>query len=44
MEAWWQCEVPYPFVPPDVLSAAESVRGSLPNRYCDPRVAADLFE
>jgi alkanesulfonate monooxygenase SsuD/methylene tetrahydromethanopterin reductase-like flavin-dependent oxidoreductase (luciferase family) len=44
MDAWWQCEVPYPFVPPEVLDAAESVRGSLPNRYCDPRVAADLFE
>src|SRR5919205_2199958 len=44
MEAWWQCEVPYPFVPREVLNAAESVRGSLPNRYCDPRVAADLFE
>ena len=44
MEAWWQCEVPYPFVPRQVLDAAESVRGSLPNRYCDPRIAADLFE
>src|SRR3954470_1422841 len=44
MEAWWQCEVPYPFVPRDVLNAAESVRGSLLNRYCDPRIAADLFE
>jgi alkanesulfonate monooxygenase SsuD/methylene tetrahydromethanopterin reductase-like flavin-dependent oxidoreductase (luciferase family) len=44
MEAWWQCEIPYPFVPRDVLAAAESVRGSLPNRYCDPRIAADLFE
>ena len=44
MDAWWQCEIPYPFVPPDVLNAAESVRGSLPNRYCDPLVAADLFE
>src|SRR6185436_17878288 len=44
MEAWWQCEVPYPFVPREVLAAAESVRGSLPNRYCDPKVAADLFE
>jgi alkanesulfonate monooxygenase SsuD/methylene tetrahydromethanopterin reductase-like flavin-dependent oxidoreductase (luciferase family) len=44
MEAWWQCEIPYPFVPREVLAAAESVRGSLPNRYCDPRVAADLFE
>jgi alkanesulfonate monooxygenase SsuD/methylene tetrahydromethanopterin reductase-like flavin-dependent oxidoreductase (luciferase family) len=44
MEAWWQCEVPYPFVPRAVLARAESVRGSLPNRYCDPRIAADLFE
>jgi alkanesulfonate monooxygenase SsuD/methylene tetrahydromethanopterin reductase-like flavin-dependent oxidoreductase (luciferase family) len=44
MDAWWQCEIPYPFVPRDVLAAADSVRGSLPNRYCDPRIAADLFE
>ncbi len=44
MDAWWQCEVPYPFVPRVVLDAAQSVRGSLPNRYCDPRIAADLFE
>ena len=44
MDAWWQCEIPYPFVPREVLAAAQSVRGSLPNRYCDPRVAADLFE
>ena len=44
MDAWWQCEIPYPFVPPAVLDAAESVRGSLPNRYCDPLIAADLFE
>ena len=44
MEAWWQCEIPYPFVPRQVLDAAELVRGSLPNRYCDPEIAADLFE
>jgi alkanesulfonate monooxygenase SsuD/methylene tetrahydromethanopterin reductase-like flavin-dependent oxidoreductase (luciferase family) len=44
MDAWWQCEVPYPFVPQEVLDAADSVRASLPNRWCDPRVAADLFE
>jgi alkanesulfonate monooxygenase SsuD/methylene tetrahydromethanopterin reductase-like flavin-dependent oxidoreductase (luciferase family) len=43
VDAWWQCEVPYPFVPQDVLDAADSVRGSLPNRYCDPKVSADLF-
>ncbi|HEY8871428.1 MAG TPA: LLM class flavin-dependent oxidoreductase [Stellaceae bacterium] len=44
MDAWWQCEIPYPFVPREVLAAAQSVRGSLPNRYCDPGIAADLFE
>ena len=44
MDAWWMCEVPYPLVPDEVLDAADSVRASLPNRYCDPRVAADLFE
>jgi alkanesulfonate monooxygenase SsuD/methylene tetrahydromethanopterin reductase-like flavin-dependent oxidoreductase (luciferase family) len=44
VDAWWQCEVPYPFVPNDVLAATDSVRGSLPNRYCDPKLAADLFE
>src|SRR5262245_33004846 len=44
MDAWWQCEVPYPFVSQDVLNATDSVRASLPNRYCDPKVAADMFE
>ena len=44
MDAWWMCEVPYPHVPKDVLDAADSVRASLPNRWCDPRVAADQFE
>src|SRR2546425_9765609 len=44
MDAWWQCEVPYPFVPQEVLDAAESVLASLPNKYCDPKIAADLFE
>ena len=44
MDAWWMCEVPYPQVPKAVLDAADSVRASLPNRYCDPRIAADLFE
>jgi alkanesulfonate monooxygenase SsuD/methylene tetrahydromethanopterin reductase-like flavin-dependent oxidoreductase (luciferase family) len=44
MQAWYLNENPYPFVPPDVLEAAESVRGSLPNRYCDPKIAADLFQ
>ncbi|HTC12047.1 MAG TPA: hypothetical protein VK726_25055, partial [Acetobacteraceae bacterium] len=44
MDAWWQCEVPYPFVPQEILDQATSVRGNLPNRYCDPAISADLFE
>jgi alkanesulfonate monooxygenase SsuD/methylene tetrahydromethanopterin reductase-like flavin-dependent oxidoreductase (luciferase family) len=44
MDAWFHCENPYPFVPDEVLEASDSVRASLPNRYCDPKVAARLFE
>lgn len=44
MQAWYHCENTYPFVPQEVLDAAESVRASLPNKYCDPRIAANLFE
>ena len=43
MQAWYHCENTYPFVPQDVLDRADSVRGSLPNKYCDPKIAADLF-
>jgi len=41
MDAWYQCENPYPFVPQETLDLVDSVRASLPNRYCDPKVAAD---
>ena len=44
MQAWYLNENPYPFVPQHVLDAADSVRGSLPNKYCDPKIAADLFQ
>jgi alkanesulfonate monooxygenase SsuD/methylene tetrahydromethanopterin reductase-like flavin-dependent oxidoreductase (luciferase family) len=44
MDVWFHNEITYPFVPDDVLEQADSVRASLPNRYCDPSVAADLFE
>jgi alkanesulfonate monooxygenase SsuD/methylene tetrahydromethanopterin reductase-like flavin-dependent oxidoreductase (luciferase family) len=44
MQAWYLCENPYPFVPPEVLATAPSVRGSLPNRYCDPQIAARLYQ
>src|SRR5712672_2619557 len=43
MQAWYHCENVYPFVPKEVLDAADSVRASLPNKYCDPKIAADLF-
>ena len=44
MQAWYLNENPYPFVPQHVLDSVDSVRASLPNLYCDPRVAADLFQ
>jgi alkanesulfonate monooxygenase SsuD/methylene tetrahydromethanopterin reductase-like flavin-dependent oxidoreductase (luciferase family) len=44
MQAWFIGENPYPFVPQHVLDSVDSVRGSLPNKYCDPKVAADLFQ
>ena len=44
MQAWYLNENPYPFVPSHVLERVDSVRGSLPNQYCDPKVAADLFD
>src|SRR5438093_13716794 len=44
MQAWYHCENVYPFVPQEVLDRAPSVRASLANKYCDPKIAADLFE
>jgi alkanesulfonate monooxygenase SsuD/methylene tetrahydromethanopterin reductase-like flavin-dependent oxidoreductase (luciferase family) len=44
MELWNHCENPYPFVPAEVLDAAESVRASLPNKYCEPEIAARLYD
>src|SRR5215469_7469279 len=44
MDAWYQCENPYPYVPQEILDASDSVRASLPNQHCDPQVAADLFQ
>jgi alkanesulfonate monooxygenase SsuD/methylene tetrahydromethanopterin reductase-like flavin-dependent oxidoreductase (luciferase family) len=43
MDIWFQCEIPYPFVEQEILDRADSVRASLPNRYCDPEIAANLF-
>ncbi len=44
MDAWYHNEITYPFVPQDILDRVDSVRASLPNKYCDPKIAADLFE
>ncbi len=44
MELWNHCENPYPFVPAEVLEQAPSVRASLPNKYCDPKIAARLYD
>ena len=44
MDVWFHHENPYPFVPQEVLDRADSVRASLPNKYCDPYIAANLFE
>ena len=44
MELWNHCENPYPFVAADVLDAADAVRASLPNKYCDPEIAACLYD
>jgi alkanesulfonate monooxygenase SsuD/methylene tetrahydromethanopterin reductase-like flavin-dependent oxidoreductase (luciferase family) len=43
MDAWFQNEVTYPHVAQEVLDAADSVRATLPNKYCDPEIAANLF-
>ena len=40
MDAWFHCENPYPFVPDQVLDAADLARASLPSRHRDPNVAA----
>ena len=44
MDFWNHCENPYPFVPAEVLEQADSVRASLPNKYCDPAIAARLYD
>ena len=41
MQAWHFSENPYPFLPE--LKDIESVRVSLPNKYYDPKIGADLY-
>ena len=44
MQAWYMCECPYPFVSDDVIAQYGSARANLPSRYCEPEVAARLYE
>src|SRR6195952_344495 len=44
IELWNPCKNPLPFVPAEVLDAASSVRASLPSKYCDPEIAARLYD
>ncbi|MEX0753083.1 MAG: LLM class flavin-dependent oxidoreductase [Xanthobacteraceae bacterium] len=41
MEAWHFTEMPYPHLPP--LDDIPSIRVTLPNKYFDPKIGADLY-
>jgi alkanesulfonate monooxygenase SsuD/methylene tetrahydromethanopterin reductase-like flavin-dependent oxidoreductase (luciferase family) len=43
MLAYHFTEMPYPYVPPEVEQRYKSSRVILPNEYCDPKIAADLY-
>ena len=41
MQAWHFTEMPYPYLPPfDELS---TIRVTLPSKYFDPKIGADLY-
>jgi alkanesulfonate monooxygenase SsuD/methylene tetrahydromethanopterin reductase-like flavin-dependent oxidoreductase (luciferase family) len=44
MLAYHFTEMPYPYVPIEVEQELKSSRIIVPNRYCDPKVMADLYE
>ncbi|MBV9860236.1 MAG: LLM class flavin-dependent oxidoreductase [Alphaproteobacteria bacterium] len=44
MQLWNHCECPYPFVSQEILDQADSVRASLPNMLCDPKIVATLYD
>lgn len=44
MQVWYLNENSYPFVLSEVLAVVDSVRGSLPNRFCDLKIVVDLFQ
>ncbi len=43
MLAYHFTEMPYPYVPDEVEKGHGTSRVTLPNRYCDPQIAADLY-
>lgn len=43
MLAYHFTEMPYPYVPAEVEKSYKSARVVVPNSYCDPRIAADLY-
>jgi len=44
MDFWNHTEFVYPYVPAEVLEKQPSARASLPNRLCDPIVAARIYD
>jgi hypothetical protein len=42
MKIWYFSEIPYTDLPED--ESYSSVRVSLPNRYCDPAVAMNIYQ
>ena len=43
MKAYYFTEMPYPYYPSEVAEELNSQRVILPNSYCDPVVASDLY-
>ena len=43
MLAYHFTEMPYPFLPDDVEERHGAMRVTLPSRYCDPKIAHDLY-
>ena len=43
MKAYHFTEMPYPFVPPEVEKDYGTSRIVIPIEYCDPQIAADLY-
>ena len=43
MLAYHFTEMPYPYVPTEVEKEYKSARVIVPNSYCDPKIAADLY-